>query len=60
MTIDHAQLCASNIAWSAFNVNVVSRPTDTPSMGMLTRDANFLLLTSTVTCRWTPTSAIWL
>lgn len=29
MTIDHAQLCASNLAWSAFNVNVVSRPTDT-------------------------------
>lgn len=26
MTIDHAQLCASNVAWSAFNVNVVRRP----------------------------------
>jgi recombining binding protein suppressor of hairless len=26
MTIDHAQLCASNIAWSAFNVNVVQPP----------------------------------
>ncbi|TRM60277.1 hypothetical protein BD626DRAFT_549897 [Schizophyllum amplum] len=30
MTIEHAQLCASNIAWSAFNVNVVRRPTDPP------------------------------
>jgi len=26
MTIDHAQLCASNVAWSAFNVNVVRKP----------------------------------
>jgi len=33
MTIDHAQLCASNVAWSAFNVNVVRRPTDAPPMG---------------------------
>lgn len=33
MTIDHAQLCASNVAWSAFNVNVVRRPTDTSPMG---------------------------
>ncbi|KAJ7103638.1 hypothetical protein B0H15DRAFT_943043 [Mycena belliarum] len=33
MTIDHAQLCASNVAWSAFNVNVVPRPTDPPSIG---------------------------
>ncbi|KAG6841919.1 hypothetical protein C0991_005099 [Blastosporella zonata] len=32
MTIDHAQLCASNVAWSAFNVNVVSRPTEAPSV----------------------------
>ncbi|KAF8634475.1 hypothetical protein AX15_000915 [Amanita polypyramis BW_CC] len=30
MAIDHAQLCASNVAWSAFNVNVIRRPTDTP------------------------------
>ncbi|KAF8640473.1 hypothetical protein AX17_000136 [Amanita inopinata Kibby_2008] len=30
MAIDHAQLCASNVAWSAFNVNVLRRPTDTP------------------------------
>jgi recombining binding protein suppressor of hairless len=42
MTIDHAQLCASNITWSAFNVNVVRRPTDAPPMGTLARDANFL------------------
>ncbi|KAF8078732.1 hypothetical protein FPV67DRAFT_1557973 [Lyophyllum atratum] len=33
MTIDHAQLCASNVAWSAFNVNVVSRPTEAPPVG---------------------------
>ncbi|KAJ6621626.1 hypothetical protein B0H10DRAFT_2162994 [Mycena sp. CBHHK59/15] len=33
MTIDHAQLCASNVAWSAFNVNVVRRATDPPSIG---------------------------
>lgn len=33
MTIDHAQLCASNVTWSAFNVNVVRRPTDAPPMG---------------------------
>ncbi|KAF7965666.1 hypothetical protein HWV62_42388 [Athelia sp. TMB] len=33
MTIDHTQLCASNIAWSAFNVNVVRRPTDAPALG---------------------------
>ncbi|KAF9523603.1 hypothetical protein CPB83DRAFT_775195 [Crepidotus variabilis] len=26
MTIDHAQLCASNVTWSAFNVNVVRKP----------------------------------
>ncbi|KAG6818025.1 hypothetical protein H0H87_009180 [Tephrocybe sp. NHM501043] len=32
MTIDHAQLCASNVAWSAFNVNVVSRPAEAPSI----------------------------
>jgi recombining binding protein (suppressor of hairless) len=34
MAIDHAQLCASNVAWSAFNVNVIRRPTDTPPIGM--------------------------
>ncbi|KAF8898853.1 hypothetical protein BD779DRAFT_1485864 [Infundibulicybe gibba] len=33
MTIDHAQLCASNVAWSAFNVNVVRRPTEPPVEG---------------------------
>ncbi|KZS96142.1 hypothetical protein SISNIDRAFT_548241 [Sistotremastrum niveocremeum HHB9708] len=31
MTIDHAALCASNISWSAFNVNVVRRPPEPPS-----------------------------
>ncbi|KIJ68561.1 hypothetical protein HYDPIDRAFT_173246 [Hydnomerulius pinastri MD-312] len=30
MTIDSAQLCASNVTWSAFNVNVVRRPEDAP------------------------------
>jgi recombining binding protein (suppressor of hairless) len=34
MTIDHAQLCASNVAWSAFNVNVVRRPgAEAPTVG---------------------------
>lgn len=33
MTIDHAQLCASNVAWSAFNVNVLRRPTEAPNIG---------------------------
>ncbi|KAJ3816050.1 hypothetical protein F5876DRAFT_85430 [Lentinula aff. lateritia] len=33
MTIDHAQLCASNVAWSAFNVNVIRRPTEAPNIG---------------------------
>ncbi|KAI5123772.1 hypothetical protein M0805_000361 [Coniferiporia weirii] len=28
MTIDHAHLCASNVSWSAFNVNVLRRPQD--------------------------------
>ncbi|KAF5323353.1 hypothetical protein D9611_005803 [Ephemerocybe angulata] len=31
MTIDHAQLCASNVGWSAFNVNVVRRPNGSPT-----------------------------
>lgn len=44
MTIDHAQLCASNVAWSAFNVNVVRRPTDAPALGTLPRDANYLVI----------------
>ncbi|KAH9937183.1 uncharacterized protein B0H18DRAFT_950125 [Fomitopsis serialis] len=26
MTVDRGQLCASNVAWSAFTVNVISRP----------------------------------
>jgi recombining binding protein (suppressor of hairless) len=33
MTIDHAQLCASNVAWSAFNVNVVRRPAESQPIG---------------------------
>lgn len=33
MTIDHGQFCASNVAWSAFNVTVVRRPNDTPHPG---------------------------
>lgn len=33
MTIDQAQLCASNVTWSAFNVNVVRRSTDSTPMG---------------------------
>ena len=37
MTIESNQLCASNSAWSAFNVNVVRRPDDaSPSHGMFT------------------------
>jgi recombining binding protein (suppressor of hairless) len=31
MTIDHAQLCASNVSWSAFNVNVVRKPGAPPA-----------------------------
>ncbi|KAF9050805.1 beta-trefoil [Hymenopellis radicata] len=31
MTIDHTQLCASNLAWSAFNVNVVRRGASDPN-----------------------------
>ncbi|TFK30759.1 transcription factor [Coprinopsis marcescibilis] len=31
MTIDQGQLCASNIGWSAFNVNVVRRPDGSPT-----------------------------
>lgn len=41
MTIDHAQLCASNVAWSAFNVNVVRRPTEAPQVGTLSCDEKF-------------------
>ena len=33
MTIDNGHLCASNVAWSAFNVNVVRRPTEVPPVG---------------------------
>src|SRR5712691_9584564 len=31
MTIDYTQLCASNVSWSAFNVNVVRRSQETQS-----------------------------
>ncbi|KZT05872.1 uncharacterized protein LAESUDRAFT_759772 [Laetiporus sulphureus 93-53] len=31
MTVDHGQLSASNISWSAFNVNVITRPPPTDS-----------------------------
>jgi recombining binding protein (suppressor of hairless) len=33
MTIDHTQLCASNVSWSAFNVNVVRRSQEAQSLG---------------------------
>lgn len=33
MTIEHAQLCASNLSWSAFNVNVTRRHADTGTAG---------------------------
>jgi recombining binding protein (suppressor of hairless) len=33
MTIDNTQLCASNTLWSAFNVNVVRRPSGSPPAG---------------------------
>lgn len=33
MTIDHAHLCASNVSWSAFNVNVLRRPSDVGPVG---------------------------
>jgi recombining binding protein (suppressor of hairless) len=34
MTIDQTQLCASNVSWSAFNVNVVRRSTDATPLGV--------------------------
>lgn len=33
MTIDHAHLCASNVSWSAFNVNVLRRPAENGPIG---------------------------
>lgn len=43
MTIDSAQLCASNVSWSAFNVNVVRRPEDAPPVhGTFSRDLKVL------------------
>lgn len=38
MTVDHTQLCASNVTWSAFNVNVVRPHGDSPPIGACTRD----------------------
>ena len=32
MTLEHSQLCASNISWSAFNVNVVRAQADPPPL----------------------------
>ena len=49
MTIDSAQLCASNVSWSAFNVNVVRRPEDAPPVhGMSSRDLKVLCLNTHV------------
>ena len=36
MTIEHAQLCASNLSWSAFNVTVTRRHADTGGAGAST------------------------
>src|SRR3984957_6845484 len=44
MTIDHAQLCASNVSWSAFNVNVIRRPTEAPPLGMRIKFYSWTLL----------------
>lgn len=38
MTVDHTQLCASNVSWSAFNVNVIRAHGDAPPLGMSSRD----------------------
>jgi recombining binding protein (suppressor of hairless) len=53
MTIDHAQLCASNVSWSAFNVNVVRKPGTPPTavgmchvMGTFSYLLNFFLSAS--------------
>lgn len=47
MTVDSGQLCASNVAWSAFNVNVVSRPpnasNDPGPLGTSPRDPGIML-----------------
>jgi len=59
MTIDHAQLCASNVAWSAFNVNVVRRTgTEPPSLGVchVMRILNFPALTL-YTLSWSSTAS---
>jgi recombining binding protein suppressor of hairless len=33
MTIENTHLCASNVLWSAFNVNVIQRGPDAPPIG---------------------------
>lgn len=49
MTIDNTQLCASNVTWSAFNVNVVRRPDDSPpNNGMCSRDWKVLYMNTHV------------
>lgn len=35
MTADNGQLCASNVSWTAFNVNVPHPPGETPAIGAL-------------------------
>lgn len=35
MTVDGGQLCASNVAWAAFNVSVVRPQGETPAIGTL-------------------------
>lgn len=43
MTVERSQLCASNIAWSAFNVNVVRSQADSAhNLGMSPRDPGIL------------------
>lgn len=62
MTIDHTQLCASNVAWSAFNVNVVRRPGgETPAVGAchVMRILSFPALTL-LTTRRPPACHLWL
>ena len=69
MTIDHAQLCASNVAWSAFNVNVVRKPGGPgapPPVGMChVMRTTFIPILITFSllwfrwCEWAPTSHLW-
>lgn len=43
MTVDHTQLCASNVSWSAFNVNVVRPHGDAPPLSTSSRDPGILV-----------------